>query len=111
MAVSERDRHELYRKLEGALGKEPADTMMALLPPVGWADVATKDDLRNLEERLILRMENLESRMDAMESRLVGRMEADLGRVNQRMLKLALAVNIPTILGTAALVLAAARLG
>ena len=53
MAVSERDRHELYRKLEGALGKEPADTMMALLPPVGWADVATKQDLRELEARIL----------------------------------------------------------
>lgn len=63
MAVSERDRHELYRSLEGVLGKEPADTMMALLPPVGWADVATKDDLRNLEERLTVRMDALEERL------------------------------------------------
>ncbi len=63
MAVSERDRHELYRRLEGVIGKEPADTMMALLPAVGWADVATKEDLRNLEERLTLRMENTERRI------------------------------------------------
>lgn len=67
--------------------------MMALLPPVGWADVATKDDLRNLEERLTLRME-------AMESRL-----------NQRIIRAAVVVNIPAIFSTAALAVAAARLG
>ena len=75
MAVSERDRHELYRKLEGTLGKEPADTMMALLPPVGWA--ATKDDLRNLEERMGLRINALQSRMDAMEERLLKQIERE----------------------------------
>jgi hypothetical protein len=56
MAVSGRDRHELYRKLEGVIGKESADTMMAMLPPVGWADVATKDDLRSLEARILVQI-------------------------------------------------------
>jgi len=31
---------------------------MELLPPVGWADVATKEDLRQLEERLNLRLDS-----------------------------------------------------
>lgn len=30
---------------------------MSLLPPVGWADVATKQDLLQLEERLVGRIE------------------------------------------------------
>ena len=34
------------------LDREHADTLMELLPPVGWADVATKHDLANLESRL-----------------------------------------------------------
>ena len=42
MAVSEKQRHELMKAMEGALGPEPAETLMNLLPPVGWADVATK---------------------------------------------------------------------
>ncbi len=38
--------------------------MMELLPPVGWADVATKRDLDQLEERMDLRFDHLEERMD-----------------------------------------------
>lgn len=48
MAVDEAARHELYTKLEELLGQQPTSTLMSLLPPVGWADVATKDDLRML---------------------------------------------------------------
>lgn len=29
-------------------GEDDATTLMNMLPPVGWADVATKDDLRVL---------------------------------------------------------------
>jgi hypothetical protein len=45
MAVDERSRHELHRRLEETLGAEPAATLMAHLPPVGWAEVATKQDI------------------------------------------------------------------
>jgi hypothetical protein len=31
------------------LSEEAADTLMELLPPVGWADVATKTDLQHLQ--------------------------------------------------------------
>jgi len=52
------------------MGSERAATMMDLLPPVGWADVATKHDLLELERRLDLRFESLEHR-------LVGRMHEE----------------------------------
>ena len=45
MAVDERTRHEMYSGLEEKLGPHVADALMAHLPPVGWADVATKQDL------------------------------------------------------------------
>jgi CHAD domain-containing protein len=45
MTIDERSRHELYLRLEESLGAEAANTMMEHLPPVGWADVATKRDL------------------------------------------------------------------
>jgi hypothetical protein len=50
MAIDERARHELYLRLEEHLGAEAAATLMEHLPPVGWADVATKRDLDHLRE-------------------------------------------------------------
>lgn len=45
MAITEGNRHRLHRKLEELLGEDEAATLMEHLPPVGWADVATKSDL------------------------------------------------------------------
>jgi len=59
MAVDERARHGLITRLVETLGDEAAATLMSYLPPVGWADVATKRDLDALAERLELRTETL----------------------------------------------------
>lgn len=64
MTVDERKRHALYRRLETLLGDDHADTVMELLPPVGWADVATRADLHALEARMDLRFEAVEARVD-----------------------------------------------
>jgi hypothetical protein len=53
MALDERARHELFLRLEQALGPESAETLMEMLPPVGWADVATKRDLDALRHQLL----------------------------------------------------------
>lgn len=53
MTIDERSRHQRYRKLEQVLGSEEADTLMGHLPPVGWADVATKRDLKSLKNELL----------------------------------------------------------
>jgi hypothetical protein len=45
MAVDEQARHELYNRLVETLGPTHTRTLMEHLPPVGWADVATKHDL------------------------------------------------------------------
>ena len=52
MAITEPSRHRLYQRLESILGAEEATTLMEHLPPVGWADVATKRDLDQLSDRL-----------------------------------------------------------
>jgi hypothetical protein len=65
MEITEETRHRLYQRLEEVLEPEEATTLMAHLPPVGWADVATKHDLRALEERLELRIGASESRVRA----------------------------------------------
>lgn len=50
MATTEHHRHQLYRRLIDTIGSDEADTLMELLPPVGWADVTTKTDLHHQNE-------------------------------------------------------------
>lgn len=60
-----RSRHELHGKLEQMLGAKEAGTLMAYLPPVGWADVATKRDLDQVAGGLSVRIEQIEERLRA----------------------------------------------
>ena len=57
MAVTEESRYRLFKQLEETLGAEHSNTLMEHLPPVGWADVATKADLEQLELRMYLRFD------------------------------------------------------
>jgi hypothetical protein len=69
MVVDERSRRELYRRLEEVLGAEAATTLIEHLPPVGWADIATRHDLAALEQRIDLRFARVDDRFQAMEQR------------------------------------------
>ena len=69
MAADERSRHQLYRRLEEVLGSDAATTLIEHLPPMGWADVATRHDLASLEERIELRFAQIDDRFDAMDER------------------------------------------
>ena len=53
MAVTERRRHELFKWFEEQMGEERASTMIELMPPTGFAELATKQDLAELEARLV----------------------------------------------------------
>jgi hypothetical protein len=52
LAITEEQRHELYEGLVQLLGTQKATTLMEHLPPVGWADVATKRDLDHQSQLL-----------------------------------------------------------
>jgi hypothetical protein len=52
MSITEGQRHELHEGLVEAIGRDRADTLMSMLPPVGWADVATKRDLVVVREEI-----------------------------------------------------------
>ena len=64
MVLDERSRHQLFLSLEQALGPEPAQTLMEHLPPVGWADVATKRDLDQARHEVDTHFDALEQRME-----------------------------------------------
>jgi hypothetical protein len=70
MSVTEYERHQLFSWFEEHMGADRAATMMNLIPPVGWADIATKHDLAQLEDRLTTRFDVLESRFDSKLDRL-----------------------------------------
>ena len=69
MTIDERARHELFLAAERSLGRPQTETLMALLPPVGWAEVATKHDLAALEERMSLRFDMVDRKFDMVDER------------------------------------------
>ncbi|MGH8885465.1 MAG: hypothetical protein ACRDYX_09890 [Egibacteraceae bacterium] len=96
MVVDERARHELFDRLEDVLGAEHAVTVMEHLPPVGWADVATKHDLsaeiglvrRDLSAEIGLVRRDLaalEERLDLRIDGLSQEFRSEIGSVRQEL--------------------------
>ena len=123
--VSDQDRRELYGALERQLGGGPAATMMELLPPVGWADVARQSDVVALRgEMSQLRGEMGELRGEIGELRgemgeLRGELKGELAEVRGELSKLSARIdgqiprfiwaNVPVVASVAGLVLAVAK--
>jgi hypothetical protein len=117
--ASDQDRRLLYEVLERELGRGPAATLMELLPPVGWADVARQSDLVATRGEMAelrgelrgemagLRGEMAELRGDMAELR--GEMAELRGEMRAQLPKL-YAANVASMIGVAGLVLAAASL-
>ncbi len=63
--VTDVQRRTLFDALVNQLGEGPAETMMELLPPVDWADMARRSDVAELRSDLV-------SEMRAMDGRLTG---------------------------------------
>lgn len=81
MAITEETRHILYQRLESTLGREEATVLMEHLPPVGWADVATKTDLAHLKSDIDHLETVLRKDMEAMELRLQAEMSEKFSRL------------------------------
>ena len=117
MAVDERARHELYRRLERIVGKEATDTLMAYLPPTGWADVATTSDLRAVGAELRGEMAELRGEMAELRGEMAalrGEMRGEIGALRGEMHAVTRTVVLSVIgaqVGIAGLALALARLG
>ena len=95
MALAGQARHQLFLRLEQALGPEWAEILMELLPPVGWADVATKRDLDALENKLLAAFR--------------GELLAQSNAISSQMKTLIL-VNVGTVVSMAALAFGVAKL-
>jgi hypothetical protein len=76
MPVTEHERHQLFRWFEEHLGSERVATLMSLLPPVGWGDVATHRDVEMLRHDI----QEAEQRLDA-------RIEIKLGHLRSELLR------------------------
>jgi hypothetical protein len=75
MATTEHARHQLYRRLTEIIGPDEADTLMELLPPTGWAEVATKTDLRSLGDEVNARFIHLATETDRRFTELAARID------------------------------------
>lgn len=65
MSVSNAERHDLHNGLEEVLGPQRAEILMDYLPPVGWADVATRSDLDAAVATLSTKIDTDIGRLDA----------------------------------------------
>ena len=72
MAITGQSRHELQTRLVEVLGKEPATTLMDHLPPVGWADVATRQDLASLRDHIEHRFEAVDGSIGQLRTHVDG---------------------------------------
>ena len=74
MPADEPTRFRLHRRLSELLDPELADAMMESMPPMPWNELATKDDLRDLEQRIDERFDvqtkEITAGMVALEGRL-----------------------------------------
>ncbi len=69
MAIDERDRHRLHQRLDEVLGQHEAATLMGHLPPIGWMDVTTNQELASFRRELDSRFEAIDHRFEAVDRR------------------------------------------
>jgi hypothetical protein len=111
--IDEHRRHDLYTRLAETLGEQEADTLMAHLPPVGWADVATKSEVRALGVELRGEMAELRGEMAELRAELRGEMaelRGEMAELRGSLQRTVVAASMASSFSTATLVLAAAAL-
>ncbi|MFZ9731610.1 MAG: hypothetical protein ACO3CX_08300 [Ilumatobacteraceae bacterium] len=90
MSSHEADRLNLHQTLRGLMPEDVADILMAHLPPVGWSNVATKDDINLLRAEMNQRFgfvdekfKQIDARFDQIDSRL-DQMDARFDQIDSR---------------------------
>ena len=70
MTSTDNDRRILHSAIETACGPRPAEILMEHLPPAGWRDLVTKDDLVLARSGIQLEIEKLRSEMHVVLEKL-----------------------------------------
>jgi hypothetical protein len=130
MASYDDERRELFDLLEAGLGSRGAALLMTNLPPVGWADLATKADLavthadmtalrsdlkgemsevRGEMAEVRGEMAEVRGEMAMLRAELTGEMARLRGDMNAQVPKL-VSANIASMIGVAGIVIAAGAL-
>ena len=84
MAIDETARFELHEGLREVLGDTRADSLMSLLPPTGWADVATKHDLDVVRDDVARLRDDLARLRDELGREITG-VRDDMARMEVRL--------------------------
>lgn len=119
--VTERERHTMLTLLDELMGPDVASTLVRHLPPGGWADVATKHDLVQLETRLTHRFDaaltrqtsDLRAELHGEVASLRSELHAEVGSVRsdmQAMTRTYILGNVGLVFTVAAIAFGAARL-
>ena len=94
MLMEESRRLALLDRLREVLGEEEARTLIECLPPVRWEQLATKDDVRASEERILTEMngkfdgvdakfDGVDAKFDGVDAKFDG-VDAEFARVHTR---------------------------
>lgn len=127
--IDERSRHASYLRLEHVLGSDEAGTLMEHLPPVGWADVATRRDLAvlrtglgseiagwraetgSLRSEMRTEFRSARSEMQALEQSMTGLFRSELAQAVSAQTRTMVVTMITLFVTGVSLAFASARLG
>ena len=129
--INDADRRKLFEALREAIGSEPSELLMELLPPTGWAHLATSADVAMVRTNIDIAKTELRIQVQDVRTELKGdiqRLDANIqdlrtelkgdiqevrgevqdlrGRIDGLVPKL-VAANIASMIGIAGLVLGA----
>ncbi|MCP4959686.1 MAG: hypothetical protein GY925_10505 [Actinomycetia bacterium] len=81
MMISDAQRRQLHDALAAAIGDQPSELLMELLPPTGWADLATRTDLEIARTDLRMELHDFRSELKVDIQDLKAELKSDIQQV------------------------------
>jgi cell division septum initiation protein DivIVA len=85
MTSTDNDRRILHSALEAACGPRPAEILMEHLPPAGWRDLVTKDDLVLARSGIQLEIEKFRSEVHLELEKLRTEVQIEIEKLRSEM--------------------------